>query len=156
MVIVAILKKSWSLTVLIEPTKSTFTWPVRVYYEDTDAGGVVYYANYLKFFERARSEWLNHLGIDQSNLLKNNLAFAVKRAEVDYHKPARLNDQLEVVSQIIEIGSASLTFKQGIFFPHDHQKALSEALVKVVCLKLDSFSPCRLPAIVKEELQRVC
>jgi len=68
-----------------------FVWPIRVYYEDTDAGGVVFYANYLKFFERARTEWLNHLGVDQSELLQQNIAFAVKHVDIDYKFPARLN-----------------------------------------------------------------
>ena len=134
---------------------SEFIWPIRVYYEDTDAGGVVFYANYLKFFERARSEWLNHLGIDQAVLLTSDIAFAVKKADVDYVKPAKLNDQLEVVSQITEMRGASLTFQQQIFLLGDRQQLLCQAKIKVVCLKLETFTPCRVPAAVREELQRV-
>ncbi len=136
-----------------------FIWPIKVYYEDTDAGGVVYYANYLKFFERARSEWFNSLGFDQADLLIKNIAFAVKRAEVDYIKPARLNDDLQVISCITEVTGVSVTFKQQILLVSakapTNQPILCEAVIKTVCLKLSSFSPCRLPAVVKEELQRV-
>jgi len=132
-----------------------FTWPIKVYYEDTDAGGVVYYANYLKFFERARSEWLNAMGLDQAELLEQDIAFAVKKAEVDYVHPARLNDDIEVISKITEMRGASLTFEQVLFKSEKQQQILCQATIKVVCLKLASFTPCRMPAAVKEELQRV-
>ena len=135
-----------------------FTWPIKVYYEDTDAGGVVYYANYLKFFERARSEWLNALGLDQAQMLREDIAFAVKKADVEYIKPARLNDDCFVVSSISEIKGASLIFNQSIFAKQDKQQemALCKAVIKVACLKLTTFTPCRLPANVKKEIQRVC
>ena len=134
-----------------------FIWPIRVYYEDTDAGGVVYYANYLKFYERARTEWLNHMQINQTELLDNNCAFVVTRAEVDYIKPARLNNELIVKTQISRVSAASVEFDQELFLKKDEQKTLlNRAHIKVACLKLDSFSPCRLPAKVKEEFQRVC
>jgi len=134
---------------------SEFIWPVRVYYEDTDAGGVVFYANYLKYFERGRSEWLNHLGIDQARLFEQGIAFAVKKADVDYKRPARLNDQLQVVSRLSEITGTSLTFLQSVYRSDDRSQPLCKALIKAVCLKLDTFTPCRIPALVKEELQRV-
>ena len=138
---------------------SEFIWPIRVYYEDTDAGGVVFYANYLKFFERARSEWLNHLGIDQAELLADDRAFAVTKADVDYRKPARLNDELEIVTQVVELAGASLTFRQQLFFRRDRhtrheQQLICDALIKVVCLRLSTFTPCRLPVSVKKEIQR--
>lgn len=132
-----------------------FIWPVRVYYEDTDAGGVVFYANYLKYFERARSEWLNSLGVDQAELLARDIAFAVKKADIDYLKPARLNNLLEVVTRITKVGGASMTFEQYLRLASDHQQTLCQAVVDVVCLKLKSFTPCRMPAVVREELQRV-
>lgn len=132
-----------------------FIWPIRVYYEDTDAGGVVFYANYLKFFERARSEWLNHLGVDQAELLANDVAFAVKKADVNYIGPARLNDEIEVVTRITGTGGASLTFEQRIFPGGDREQILCEAIIKVVCIRIGSFTPCRIPIAVKEELQRV-
>ncbi len=132
-----------------------FIWPVRVYYEDTDAGGVVFYANYLKFFERARSEWLNHMGVDQAELLANDVAFAVKKADIDYLKPARLNEQLDIVSKIIEVKGATMTFQQKLFAANERHQVLCQAVIKVVCLKLQSFTPCRIPAAVREEIQRV-
>jgi acyl-CoA thioester hydrolase len=146
-----------------------FIWPIKVYYEDTDAGGVVFYANYLKFFERARSEWLNSLGVDQADLLAEDIAFAVKSAQVDYLKPARLNDDIEVVTKIVKMTGASLTFEQTIYLTStskintatsgklasSQNIALCKALIEVVCLKLESFSPCRMPAVVRKELQRV-
>ena len=123
----------------------TFVWPVRVYYEDTDSGGVVYYAKYLKFMERARTEWLRHRGFEQDALLREQrLLFAVRSLTVDYHRPARFNDLLEVVTRIVTAGGASLTFVQTI------QRAgsaelLCGAQVKVACISADRFQPCRMP-----------
>ena len=92
-----------------------FGWPVRVYYEDTDAGGVVYYANYLRFLERARTEWLRALGFEQDALARDaGVIFAVRRVEVDYLKPARFNDALTVHARIAERGRASLVFAQEV------------------------------------------
>ena len=132
-----------------------FIWPLRVYYEDTDAGGVVYYANYLKFFERGRSEWLNYLEIDQVKLLSENVALVVRKADIDYIKPARLNDELDVVSVVTRVSGASVVFEQQLFRRGDRQQVLCQARVKVACLQLDSFAPCPLPAVVKKEFQRV-
>ncbi len=92
-----------------------FVWPVRVYYEDTDSGGVVYYANYLKFMERARTEWLRGRGFEQDALLhEQRLMFAVRSLTVDYHRPARFNDLLLVRSAVVQAGGASLVFEQII------------------------------------------
>ena len=92
-----------------------FRWPVRVYYEDTDNGGVVYYANYLKFMERARTEWLRSLGLEQDQLIREQgIIFAVTSVQVDYLKPALFNQLLSVSAEIIETGKASLTFKQEV------------------------------------------
>ena len=141
-----------------------FIWPIRVYYEDTDAGGVVYYANYLKFYERARTEWLNHLDINQVEMLDNDVAFVVTRAEIDYLKPAKLNNELVVKSRILKVSAASVEFEQQLFLQDKSDKdknlllnpvLLNRANIKVACLKLKSFSPCRIPAKVKEEFQRV-
>lgn len=133
-----------------------FIWPIRVYYEDTDAGGVVYFANYLKFFERARTEWLNELGIDQVALLNQDVAFVVKKTEVDFARPAKLNDELEIVSKITQLRGASLLFEQAAYWRGDREKALCQGIVKVVCLTLTSFIPRRIPAAVMEGLQRAC
>ena len=95
------------------PSEVIFHWPVRVYWEDTDAGGIVFYANYLKFFERSRTEWLRSLGIEQQRL-KDSLSgmFVVTETNIRYHRPARLDDELIVTATLIEIGRASMIIKQ--------------------------------------------
>src|ERR1700710_2444867 len=98
-----------------EFTSSTFTWPVRVYWEDTDAGGVVFYANYLKFMERARTEWLRSLGIAQGRLREQTGGiFVVSEMRLKYHRPARLDDELLVTADLREMGSASLIIGQRV------------------------------------------
>lgn len=132
----------------------TFVWPVRVYYEDTDSGGVVYYANYLKFMERARTEWLRARGFEQDALLRDRrLLFAVRRLEVDYHRPARFNDQLEVMSQVARVGCASLTFAQTIQrVDSTSTEVLCGARVKVACIDAGSFQACRMPRDLMREI----
>ncbi len=130
----------------------TFIWPIRVYYEDTDSGGVVYYANYLKFMERARTEWLRASGFEQDVLLRDQrMLFAVRALSLDYHRPARFNDQLEVVSQLAETGGASLTFVQTIQRVGSTD-LLCSARVKVACLDADRFQPCRMPRKLIREI----
>ncbi len=129
-----------------------FVWPIRVYYEDTDSGGVVYYANYLKFMERARTEWLRARGLEQDVLLRDRqLLFAVRRLEVDYHRPARFNDRLEVISQVMRAGRASLTFAQTIRRA-DSSEMLCGARVKVACIAAESFQACRMPPDLLREI----
>ncbi len=137
-----------------------FIWPIRVYYEDTDAGGVVYYANYLKFYERARTEWLNKMQINQVEMLDKDMAFVVTKAEIEYLHPAKLNNELIVKNRINKISAASVEFEQELWLEPAADKKkkstlLNKANIKVAYLKLHSFSPCRLPANVKEEFQRV-
>ena len=136
---------------------SEFIWPIRVYYEDTDAGGVVYYANYLKFYERARSEWLNALNIDQPRLLSEQVAFVVRKAEIDYIKPARLNDSLQIITRIKRLKAVSIDFEQQISIIKSgvEPELINKVKIKVACLNIESFIPCRIPQQVKEELQRV-
>jgi len=136
---------------------SEFIWPIRVYYEDTDAGGVVYYANYLKFYERARSEWLNALNIDQPLLLSEKVAFVVRKAEIDYIKPARLNDSLQIITRIKRLKAVSIDFEQQISIIKSgfEPELINKVKIKVACLNIESFIPCRIPSQVKEELQRV-
>src|ERR1700739_2622544 len=94
-------------------TEIGFTWPIRVYYEDTDAGGIVFYANYLKFFERARTEWLRACGVDQNRLAgESGAIFIVRSTAIDYRAPARLDDVVKVVSRIERLGRASVDFVQ--------------------------------------------
>ena len=129
-----------------------FVWPIRVYYEDTDSGGVVYYANYLKFMERARTEWLRARGLEQDALLRDRqLLFAVRRLEVDYHRPARFNDRLEVISQVMRAGRASLTFAHAIQRT-DSAAVLCSARVKVACIAAENFQACRMPPDLLREI----
>lgn len=111
---------------------SVFTWEVRVYYEDTDAGGIVYYANYLKFFERARTEWLRALGVNQDILLREHDAmFVVKNVSADYHAPARLDDVIKLTLRIEKLGRASIQFVQEAWCG---ERLLNTARVKVGCV----------------------
>lgn len=111
---------------------SEFTWDVRVYYEDTDAGGIVYYANYLKFFERARTEWLRAIGVGQQVLLEEHDAmFVVKNVNADYHAPAKLDDALELTLVIEKLGRASVVFRQQAWCG---TTLLNTALVKIGCV----------------------
>lgn len=127
-----------------------FTWPVRVYYEDTDSGGVVYYANYLKFMERARTEYLRHLGFEQDILIENeNILFAVRSINVDYHKPARFNELLQVTAEVAEFKKASMLFKQSIIRAED-QQVLCDGMVRIASLQADSFKPCAIPEMIVE------
>tara|TARA_R110000868_G_scaffold296684_1_gene557056 strand:+ start:318 stop:719 length:402 start_codon:yes stop_codon:yes gene_type:complete len=126
---------------------------IRVYYEDTDAGGIVYYANYLKFFERARTEWLRNLGIEQDKLLERSVGFVVKRVEMDNHAPARFNQLLCIQSEIVELKRVSLVFKQKIISPSD--QCLVSAIIKVACVNLSKMKPQAIPAYILEELARV-
>jgi acyl-CoA thioester hydrolase len=125
-----------------------FEWPVRVYWEDTDAGGVVYYANYLKFLERARSEWLRSLGVEQNELAqRDNVVFVVRRVEADYLLPARFNDELSVASRLESLGRASLEMTQRI---HRREELILEARVKVACVSCRDFRPAKIPAHIYE------
>ena len=132
-----------------------FVWPVRVYYEDTDAGGVVYYANYLKFLERARTEWLRDLGFEQDGLLQEDrVVFPVRRVEVDYLKPARFNDELKVCVRLRDLGSAALEFEQRIEAADG--SVLCRGMVVIVCVDADSFRPRRLPGAVHAAITANC
>ena len=120
-----------------------FSIPIRVYYEDTDSGAVVYYANYLKFMERARTEWLRALGFEQDDLLRRDgVLFAVRSARLDFLKPARFNDLLQATVQGIQRGKASITFSQEI---RRDEITLCEGEVKVACLDAATFTPRPIP-----------
>ncbi len=127
-----------------------FNWPIRVYYEDTDAGGVVFYANYLKFFERARTEMLRSLGFEQDRLIaEDNAIFVVRSITVDYLKPARFNEQIEVSARVIESKKASLTFEQTIIREQD---LLCTSTVRVACLDAQTMKPKPIPLAILEHL----
>jgi acyl-CoA thioester hydrolase len=123
---------------------SVFTWSVRVYYEDTDAGGIVYYANYLKFFERARTEWLRALGVHQQTLLDTEgAAFVVRSASIDYVGAARLDDELTLTLAVEKLGRASVQFAQEAW---RGDTLLCSANVKVGCVDAATMRPRALPA----------
>lgn len=133
--------------------QQVFALPVRVYYEDTDAGGVVYYANYLKFMERARTEWLRTLGFEQDQLARREgVVFAVRSAQLDFLKPARFNDLLDVSVAVTARGGASVTFGQSV---RRAGVALCEGTVRVACLSADSFTPHAWPAALAARLEEV-
>lgn len=134
--------------------QNEFSWPIRVYYEDTDSGGVVYYANYLKFMERARTEFLRSLGFEQDQLKQEQgLIFAVHSLSAKYIKPAVFNDELIVITSISNTGRASLTFTQCIQRA-SNQIRLCEAEIKVACLDAEQFSPAIIPQIILERIQQ--
>jgi acyl-CoA thioester hydrolase len=130
-----------------------FDWQLRVYWEDTDGGGVVYYANYLKFLERARSEWLRALGYHQQQLhTELGIVFAVTAISVNYLQPARLDDELVVRSTIVSVGGASMDVSQQIDRTSATALTLLTASVKLVCLTAQGFKPARMPARLRQEL----
>jgi acyl-CoA thioester hydrolase len=132
-------------------TETGFFWPVRVYYEDTDAGGVVYYANYLKFFERARTERLRALGFEQDAIRTEfGVLFAVRSVRADYLKPARFNDALEVSAAMCDLRRASVTFDQAIYRAGE---TLCTAQVRIVCLGAGDFRPAPIPDHLLERIK---
>jgi acyl-CoA thioester hydrolase len=132
-----------------------FTWPVRIYWEDTDAGGIVFYANYLKFFERARTEWLRALGLQQ-RLLRDTYdgMFVVSDTTLRYHQPARLDDQLLVSVTPQDIGRATLTLQQeACLLTPTGQTLLCEGTIRVGWVNSSSLKPARIPSLILELLK---
>ena len=132
----------------------SFKWPVRVYYEDTDAGGVVYYANYLKYLERARTEWLRTFGLEQDQLrIEHNIVFAVRSVDIHYKKPALFNQQLTVMIDHVDLRPASLAMQQSITRNSNGKSELiASAAVNIVCLHDRQFTPHRIPQPIYKEL----
>ena len=118
--------------------------PIKVYYEDTDAQGVVYYANYLKFFERARTEYLREIGYEQKDLMEQGAIFVVREVAIGFKKPAYLDQQIEVHTRIIKAGKVSFDFTQEVFT--DEVNLLCGGIVKCGCLSLKNFKPKALPS----------
>ena len=136
-----------------ETATHRYVWPLRVYYEDTDAGGVVYHANYLKFMERARTEWLRSRGVEQDWLReRHGLVFAVVRADVHFHRPARFNQLLDVVQDITRASRVGLTFHQRVCEQGVHEHPLCEARVRVAVVDAERLTPRRLPPSLYEEI----
>ena len=131
----------------------TFRFPIRVYYEDTDAGGVVYYANYLKYMERARTEWLSSLGHELSTLESvEGIVFVVHRVEIDYRSPAKLGERIDATLTLVELNRASMAVEQDIARGGD---VLTRARVALACVDRASWRPKRMPAGLHERLERL-
>jgi acyl-CoA thioester hydrolase len=129
-----------------------FFWPLRVYYEDTDSGGVVYYANYLKFFERARTEWLRSFGLNQDRLAQEqDLIFVVRRAALDFAKPARLDDLLEVTIEPLKLARVYVELAQEA---RCGAHVLVRAEIQVACVNRRSFKPAAIPQSLRESIQQ--
>ena len=142
-------------------TAPAFTHPIRIYWEDTDAGSIVYYANYLKFFERARSEWLRHLGIEQGILLANDgCMFVVSEAAAKYHRPARIDDLLNITVHIKQIGQASITLMQTAWIQAKQDTAsvpimACQGTVRLACVRQMDMRPSKIPQRISELLADV-
>ena len=129
-----------------------FSWPVRVYYEDTDAGGVVYYANDLKFFERARTEWLRSFGLNQDKLAQEEgLIFVVRRASLDFVRPARLDDMLEVTVEPLKLARVYVQLVQEA---RRGAQVLARGEIQVACVNLRDFKPVAMPQSLRESIQQ--
>jgi acyl-CoA thioester hydrolase len=126
-----------------------FNWNARVYYEDTDAGGVVYHARYLAFFERARTEMLRQLDISQQTLLQEGIAFVVKKMDISFDFPARLDDMLTINTEIEQVRKASIIFKQTIL--NQNKQIVSRADVVIACVNMTKMKPCALPKLLVSE-----
>lgn len=129
-----------------------FNFAVRVYYEDTDAGGLVYHANYLKYYERARTEFLSHLGIEQDGLLAKQIGFVVKRITIDNILAAKFNDRLTVVTKISALKKARIEFEQRI---EKDGIVINKAIVEIACVDLRQLKPVRIPEYILGELHSV-
>jgi acyl-CoA thioester hydrolase len=144
-----------------------FSVPIRVYYEDTDAGGLVYHTNYLKFMERARTEWLRNLGIEQQSLLEQSIGFVVKDLTMKNSKAAVFNDMLSISCQVVELKKASMLFRQHAYRvkdvtnTHNNNNAMSNekellvsAEVRVACVDLGKMKPIAIPDFILREIKR--
>jgi len=131
-----------------------FVWPVRVYYEDTDSIGVVYYANYLRFLERARTEWLRSLGFKQDALMREDgIVFAVRKVSLDFVRPARFNDALEVTARLVKRGAASLDFQQQV--RTQQRDLICQGQVRIACIDAALFRPRPIPKRLLEKIAHV-
>jgi len=134
-----------------EPNPNAFSIPVRVYYEDTDAGGVVYYANYLKFFERCRTEWMRHAGHDQSVLAaESGIGFVARKASCEYLRPARLDDQLTVGLEVEKLTRVRVVFRQHV---RRGDEELVTGTVEIACVDMAGMRPAPIPQYLYQQLE---
>ena len=130
---------------------AAFSVPIRVYWEDTDAAGIVFYANYLRYFERARTEWLRGYGFGQEALRRDGVAFVVSETTLRYVKPARLDDIVDVSVDVVQLGQASLHLAQQA---RRAGELLAEGTIRIGCVELGTFRPCRIPNDIRLSIQR--
>jgi len=129
----------------------SFKWGVRIYFEDTDSGGVVYHSNYLKFMERARTEWLRSLNLNQAELKKKDkIMFVVAKVDINYIKPARFNDQLTIETIVDKIGASKVNLTQDIY---NNSDLCTSAKVNIACLNSNNFKPQRIPKLIKQKME---
>lgn len=128
-----------------------FTLPVRVYFQDTDAGGVVYHASYVNFMERARTEWLRGFGYSNAGLMKElGVVFVVRTLKMDYLKPALLDDMLSITAKVKDLGRSRLSLTQSVL---RGDELLTEAEVHLVCVSMETFKPVSVPEILRDQLK---
>lgn len=131
-----------------------FTWPVRVYYEDTDSAGVVYYANYLRYFERARTEWLRAAGFEHQDVAAQyGVAFVVRTITADYLMPARLDDALDVSVELQQVGASQINLKQSVSRAGRPGEPLCEASVRLACVSIAAMKPVRIPQTIVQKIR---
>jgi len=140
-------------TVTASADRVAFSVPIRVYWEDTDAAGIVFYANYLKYFERARTEWLRGHGFGQEALRRDGIAFVVSETTLRYLKPARLDDVVDVSVTVVHLGQASLHLAQQARRTPAGE-LLAEGTIRIGCVELGTFRPCRIPNDIRTSIQR--
>ena len=128
-----------------------FKWSVRIYFEDTDSGGVVYHSNYLKFMERARTEWLRSLHLNQADLKKKDkIMFVVANVSIDYKKAGRFNDELDIETSIDKIGASRVDLTQNIM---KNSELYTSAKVSIACIDSETFKPQRIPKLIKQQME---
>ena len=128
-----------------------FKWSIRIYFEDTDSGGVVYHSNYLKFMERARTEWLRSLQINQAELKKKDkIMFVVANVNIDYKKAARFNDELDIKTSLDKIGASRVDLTQNIM---KNSELYISAKVSIACIHSETFKPQRIPKLIKQQME---
>jgi acyl-CoA thioester hydrolase len=129
----------------------SFKWSVRIYFEDTDSGGVVYHSNYLKFMERARTEWLRSLNLNQADLKKKDkIMFVVAKVYIDYKKAAQFNDALDIETSVDNIGASKVDLTQNIM---KNSELYTSAKVSIACIHSETFKPQRIPKLIKQQME---
>ncbi|MDC0931915.1 tol-pal system-associated acyl-CoA thioesterase [Methylophilaceae bacterium] len=129
----------------------SFKWSVRIYFEDTDSGGVVYHSNYLKFMERARTEWLRSLNLNQAYLKKKDkIMFVVAKVNIDYKKAAQFNDALDIETSVDNIGASKVDLTQNIM---KNSELYTSAKVSIACIHSETFKPQRIPKLIKQQME---